>query len=153
MLVSVKPHHLLDILKLYGKGIEVFVPDENYGHDFYRIANLIVQKNVSKIIFTKYEDDICLPCKYNLDKQCSDKLGNTTNSKQQHNLKIDTQLIKHLDIVEEKEIPFPEVIAMLNAKLSYNVFKQAWKHADNEEIDFRFTYAMEGLKKINQHRS
>lgn len=44
--IIIKPHHLLDILKLYGKGIEKFVPDINHEHDFYKIANMIVSKEL-----------------------------------------------------------------------------------------------------------
>ena len=106
MITRIKPHHLLDILKLYGKGRDIFVPDKKYGHDFYRVANLIVQNNISKIIFTKYEDDICLPCKYNVNQKCSDNVEGSNNNKQLHNLKIDTQLIQDLEIIEEKEITF-----------------------------------------------
>lgn len=28
----IKPHHFMDIIKLYGGGIQVFVPDTDYGH-------------------------------------------------------------------------------------------------------------------------
>ena len=38
--IVIKPHHLLDIFKLYGKGIENFVPDKNYNHNFYFIGNV-----------------------------------------------------------------------------------------------------------------
>ncbi len=38
----IKPHHFMDIIKLYGGGIQVFVPDTDYGHDFYRAANEII---------------------------------------------------------------------------------------------------------------
>lgn len=149
MLIKIKPHHFLDILKLYGKGLDVFVPDQNYGHDFYRIANLIVQGNVSKIIFTKYEDDICSPCKYNLNHECTDVVKNTDESKQSHNIKIDTTLMENLNIEEKEEFTFADVINLLNTKLDYNVIKEAWSHADKEEIDFRHTYITAGLKKLN----
>ena len=32
----------MDIIKLYGGGIQVFVPDTDYGHDFYRAANEMI---------------------------------------------------------------------------------------------------------------
>lgn len=38
-----KPHHLIDIIKLYGAGVEHFVPDELYQHDFYKVANLMIE--------------------------------------------------------------------------------------------------------------
>ena len=37
--IVIKPHHLLDIFKLYGKGIENFIPDKNYNHNFYLIRS------------------------------------------------------------------------------------------------------------------
>ena len=40
--IIIKPHHFIDIIKLYGSGIEKFVPDERMGHDFYKIANEII---------------------------------------------------------------------------------------------------------------
>ena len=35
--ITIKPHHFMDIIKLYGSGLEVFVPDEKIGHDFYKL--------------------------------------------------------------------------------------------------------------------
>ena len=40
-LYNIKPHHFLDILKLYGNGLESFTEDQRYGHDFWKIGNLI----------------------------------------------------------------------------------------------------------------
>lgn len=37
---------------------------------------------------------------------------------------------------------------MLKEKLNYDVYKNAWSHADKEEIDFRYTYGMHGLEKV-----
>ena len=36
--ILIKPHHFIDIIKLYGSGIDRFVPDEKMGHDFYKVA-------------------------------------------------------------------------------------------------------------------
>lgn len=32
--IKIKPHHFMDIIKLYGSDIEVFVPDEKWGTTF-----------------------------------------------------------------------------------------------------------------------
>ena len=42
-MIVIKPHHLIDIMKLYGAGVEHFVPDELYQHDFYKVANHIIE--------------------------------------------------------------------------------------------------------------
>lgn len=31
--ILIKPHHFMDIIKLYGTGIHTFVPDEKMGHE------------------------------------------------------------------------------------------------------------------------
>ena len=41
--ILIKPHHFIDIIKLYGSGIDRFVPDEKMGHDFYKVANEIIE--------------------------------------------------------------------------------------------------------------
>ena len=42
----------MDIIKLYGGGIQVFVPDTDYGHDFYRAANGIIENRQQQIKVT-----------------------------------------------------------------------------------------------------
>ena len=47
--ILIKPHHFIDIIKLYGSGIDRFVPDEKMGHDFYKVANEIIDKRIIKL--------------------------------------------------------------------------------------------------------
>ena len=84
-----------------------------------------------------------------MNHECTDNVKNTNESKQLHNIKIDTILMKNLGIKEMKEFSFTDVINLLNTKLNYNVIEKAWEHADKEEIDFRYTNIMAGLKKLN----
>lgn len=42
----------MDIIKLLGGGIQVFVPDTDYGHDFYRAANGIIENRQQQIKVT-----------------------------------------------------------------------------------------------------
>ena len=53
--ILIKPHHFIDIIKLYGSGIDRFVPDEKMGHDFYKVANEIIDK-LQKLAIAKYEE-------------------------------------------------------------------------------------------------
>ena len=48
----IKPHHFMDIIKLLGGGIQVFVPDTDYGHDFYTAANGIIENRQQQIKVT-----------------------------------------------------------------------------------------------------
>lgn len=53
-MIVIKPHHLIDIMKLYGAGVEHFVPDELYQHDFYKVANHIIENLDTELQFTIY---------------------------------------------------------------------------------------------------
>lgn len=44
-MIKIKPHHFIDIIKLYGKGVNKFIPDMNYKHDFYSVANEIISNH------------------------------------------------------------------------------------------------------------
>lgn len=68
----IKPHHFIDIFKLYGSGIEEFVPDIKMGHNFYLIANKIMQNPYLDCRLTIGGDDICQPCHYYQNHQCQD---------------------------------------------------------------------------------
>ena len=61
--ILIKPHHFIDIIKLYGSGIDRFVPDEKMGHDFYKVANEIIENPSVDLKLTIDGDDICKPCK------------------------------------------------------------------------------------------
>ncbi|MEO2189320.1 hypothetical protein [[Clostridium] innocuum] len=71
--IIIKPHHFIDIIKLYGADIERFIPDEPMGHDFYKVANELIDHPTINVKLTVYDDDICRPCKkYN--GRCVDAL-------------------------------------------------------------------------------
>lgn len=148
--ITVKPHHLLDILKLHGKGLAIFVPDPIYGHNFYKLANMVVNHEVDSIIFTIHGDDICKPCKYNINNQCTDRVSKTSiESKESHNKSIDTILLELLNLETDRVYKFIDILSLLDKKLSYEIFEKAWAHANKEELDFRFDYTVKGLKNLN----
>lgn len=93
--ITIKPHHFMDIIKLYGSGITCFVPDEAMGHDFYRIANRILQNHDCPITLTTAGDDICVPCKKYQGK-CQDSLDHIPGfcSKDAYNRTLDERILR-----------------------------------------------------------
>lgn len=73
-MTTIKPHHFLDMIKLHGAGLEVFVPDEKMGHDFYRVANEIMQNPQVELTLTIGGDDVCKPCRF-YREHCTDAVG------------------------------------------------------------------------------
>jgi hypothetical protein len=83
---------------LYGKGIEIFVPDKAYDHDFYSVANEIINDHQVQIKLTIEEDDICRPCKYiGKDGICKDNINHIdgVSSKDEWNKIIDKRIISY----------------------------------------------------------
>lgn len=71
-MITIKPHHFIDIIKLFGAGIENFVPDEAFGHYFYKIANEIIRDMGAVLQLTIYGDDICKPCNRYNGNECTE---------------------------------------------------------------------------------
>lgn len=85
----------MDIIKLYGAGIEMFVPDEVMGHDFYKVANEIINHPTVQLELTIDGDDICKPCK-KYQNVCIDELTQIPgiSSKDVYNKLLDTRIIE-----------------------------------------------------------
>lgn len=103
-MIRIKPHHFIDIIKLYGTGIEVFVPDENMGHDFYKVANLLIAHPHHAIQLTIGMDDICQPCRMCKNGHCLDSfhLVDSFDSKESYNQLLDERILSyyHLNLEE-----------------------------------------------------
>ena len=144
--ITIKPHHFLDIIKLYGKGIEVFVPDKKYIHDFYKIGNIILKNKRSLLTLTLGYDDICRPCVYLKDGKCTDAINDhgPYTLKEEWNRTIDTRLFMALDLKEGEKITAIDFCYIVQNKL--NVFK-IWKEESHSLAINREKYLFQGLKK------
>lgn len=91
--LTLKPHHFMDILKLYGAGVEEFVPDKKLGHDFYRAGNLILENPDLPVFLTSEGDDICRPCRA-YRGCCQDGLSHIPGytSKDAYNHQLDSRI-------------------------------------------------------------
>jgi len=101
--IIIKPHHFIDIIKLYGAGIERFIPDETMGHDFYKVANELIDHPTINVKLTVYDDDICRSCKkYN--GGCVDALTSVSGytGKDAYNRTLDEKLIRLYTLTAEK---------------------------------------------------
>jgi hypothetical protein len=104
--IIIKLHHFLDIIKLYGSGLDHFVPAPDFGHDFYRVGNIILNNPDAIIELTIKGDDICIPCKYFDGEKCT---GNSKNNfqytkKENWNRFIYSRLFQKLNLKEGQKI-------------------------------------------------
>jgi len=110
-LIRIKPHHFIDIITSFGDGKETFEPHP-YGHAVHTVAARILMKpdafglRRDRDILLEMElgaDDICSPCKHNIDGICEDTIDisfrpTAPSSKKEWNLIIDRRWCDHLKL-------------------------------------------------------
>lgn len=128
-MIKIKPHHYIDIIKLYGSGIDNFIPDKDYNHDFYKIANLLILNKETKISLTINDDDICKPCKYiNSSGICTDSVKHLKfiESKDEWNKILDKRIIELMNFSTDKLYSSNEFCKILyeNKEKIYEIWKE-----------------------------
>lgn len=143
--VLIKPHHFIDIIKLYGSGIEMFVPDEKMGHDFYKVANKIIANPSIRLRLTLYGDDICKPCKKYQGK-CIDGLTHIEGftSKDEYNITLDAIIISLFDLHNDS-YSASQLCSIIFKSKEY-IYK-VWNEEENEVTEKRFNLFTEGSNK------
>ncbi len=144
--ILIKPHHFIDIIKLYGAGIEKFVPDEKMGHDFYKVANMIIDNPLMTLKLTVYGDDICKPCK-KYDKECTDPLDCIPeySSKNKYNMTLDDRII-HFYNLNEEIYTAKQLCKIINNEKE-NIFK-VWIEEEDTLTQKRFELFSIGANKF-----
>lgn len=161
--ITIKPHHLLDIYKLHGAGINYFVPDEVYGHDFFRIGNLILEHRVERIVFTVDADMICVPCRFYKVGICADTFlhNGEETIKDDYNRNLDITILKLLEVREKAEYEYDEILRRLNRQVSEQFIAQVWNENSPPDNQIRYRNTRAGIDKLwppdkpqhHQHRS
>ncbi len=144
----IKPHHFMDIIKLYGAGIEVFVPDRGHGHDFYKAANEIVQNHNTYITLTDGADDICRPCRcLREDGICQDSISHIDGiaSKDRYNKLLDQRIMAELGVCRDRLYTAEELCRRMGAR--DGLVEAVWKEEDEERMLERKRLFAAGVKK------
>ncbi len=116
--MQLRPHHILDIISAFGKGIE-YQPHP-YGHSLHIVAPRLLSNLDLKIKLVLNADDICEGCEHLLpDGKCKDVLAQLTPSpsKQAYNDVLDSRLFDDLSIEPDCEITTREYLEVVNKKV------------------------------------
>ncbi len=102
MLIYIKPHHFIDIVTAVGRGELSFSPHP-YGHAQHTVAARIISHPDILLEIDLGADDICKPCKNNIDGKCVDTIDTSfrpqaPKSKQEWNYLIDCRWCDHLKL-------------------------------------------------------
>lgn len=148
-MIIIKPHHFLDIIKLFGRGVEFFGPDEKYKHDFYSVANEIIANRNAELKITADSDDICSPCKYlGVNGLCTDNISHIDNitSKDEWNKILDRRIIKLAHIYEDSELTAAEFCKLLYS--TKNLIFEIWKEEEDSAKKSRYDDFCAGAVKF-----
>ena len=146
--IFLKPHHFLDIIKLYGLGLNFFVPDPRYGHNFYKVGNLILKNPQIGIFLTTKADDICKPCKFLKNGKCQDKMKNFINSsKEEWNQIIDKRILNNLNLDKGDSLTPFELCQLASRKLTPKIISKIWRERSEKGTKKRIKYLLKGLGK------
>lgn len=146
-MIKIKPHHFVDMIKLYGTGLEFFIPDESYGHNFYGVGNEILKNPNIKMQFTMDCDDVCMTCKFRNNNICADTVTNLGEyiSKDSYNKMIDGLLVSYLDLDITKTYTAKEYCELLyNRK---EVIFDIWTLEPPENTKKRYNLFCEGCRR------
>jgi len=100
--IYIKPHHFVDIITSFGAGKAKFEPHP-YGHALHIVAEKILDNRDILLEIELVADDICKPCKHNINGLCDDIIDTSfrpkaPSSKREWNLLIDHRWCERLKI-------------------------------------------------------
>ena len=107
-MISIKPHHFVDIVTAFGDGCAEFQPHA-YGHAVHSVAKEILADPDVTLRIEFAADDICRPCRHNVDGLCDDTIDTSfrpqaPNSKRQYNLLIDRRWAERLGVQQDDQL-------------------------------------------------
>lgn len=102
--IHIKPHHFIDIITALGRGQTTYTPHP-YGHAVHKVAAALLIARDTPLQMELGADDICEPCKYNIDGLCNDTIDTSQrpdapSSKREYNLLIDTRWCERLSLAQ-----------------------------------------------------
>jgi hypothetical protein len=92
-LIRIKPHHFVDIITSFSTDDLTFTPSP-YGHAVHTVSERVLENRDVLLEMELGADDICAPCKHNIDGICDDTIDTSfrpeaPSSKREWNLIID----------------------------------------------------------------
>ena len=115
--IYIKPHHFVDIITSFGAGKVRFEP-HHYGHAVHIVAAQILSNRDALLEIELGADDICKPCKHNINGLCEDTIDTSfrpraPSLKREWNLIIDQRWCERLKIKQGDRLTARELCERL----------------------------------------
>lgn len=101
-MISIKPHHFVDIVTALGEG-QTAPPPHPYGHAVHSVTKAILAHRDVQLRMEFGADDICQPCRHNTAGLCDDAIDTSfrpaaPQSKREYNLLVDQRWAERLGL-------------------------------------------------------
>ena len=146
MTIELRPHHLLDIVRDYGHGIQR-QPHE-YGHALHIVAKEVLEQVDQEVVFVIAADAICQPCRHlRSDGSCDDVLHQLAEpvSKQSYNDDLDRRLWPYLGLDKGNRMTVRQFLMRVDQHLPG--IETLCTHPGEDQA-YRRVGLQEGLKRL-----
>jgi len=145
----IKPHHFLDIIKLFGSGLDSFVPNLEYGHDFWKVGNEILENPNVQLELTLDNDAVCIPCKFSNGLICTGTTSADSKeiAKDVWNKLIDQRLLEILGLENGANFSALELCKRAKEKVNRESIFAVWKEKPVEITEKRANFLFLGIDK------
>jgi len=115
--ICIKPHHFVDIITSFSAENITFEPSP-YGHAVHTVSERIWQNRDALLEMELGADDICEPCKHNINGLCDDTIDTSfrpkaPSSKREWNLIIDKRWCERLKLQQGDRLTAREFCELL----------------------------------------
>ena len=119
-IIRIKPHHFVDIITTLGRGEMTFEPHP-HGHAVHIVSASLLDAPDAMLEMELGADDICQPCKHNIDGICDDEIDtkfrpDAPSSKRLYNLSIDQRWCERLSLAQGNRITAREFCLLLRKR-------------------------------------
>jgi len=107
-MITIKPHHFVDIVTAFGEGC-VDPQPHPYGHAVHSVTKEILSNRDVLLRLEFGADDICQPCRHNVNGLCDDTIDTSfrpaaPKSKREWNLIIDRRWCERLGVGQNDQL-------------------------------------------------
>jgi len=107
-MITIKPHHFIDIVTAFGEGC-IDPQPHPYGHAVHSVTKEILSNRDALLRLEFGADDICQPCRHNVDGLCDDTIDTSfrpaaPKSKREWNLIIDRRWCERLGVGQNDQL-------------------------------------------------
>ncbi len=116
-MIRIKPHHFVDIITSFSAEDLTFEPSP-YGHAVHTVSEEILRNRDVLLEMELGADDICAPCKHNINGLCDDTIDTSfrpqaPSSKREWNLMIDKRWCERLKLQQGHRLTAREFCELL----------------------------------------